>query len=231
MTAAPSSSANAELSPANFAVWLIGSAVGIGLLAAAATHLPVQIRKPLLLPLAFGAVSGWASGRFAHGLQAARPAVVAVLTGLLVAGGIILIARQIHLAQSAEVRQAIAKRGLEKDPLVEKFERFLADAPEKETADERRQREEMRKEVEDSRRRREDQTARERELLTFSGYLRQRVPRAWGEWSAPWPIAFWVVELIAGASMGAWLAGREVRRPMMDPVSEKSVEEPGNLSS
>lgn len=167
----------------------ITAAIGVAVLTAFAAWSPPSFRKLVLFSLVYGLCVGgivvWAAKEFGF---KRLPAVVLGI-GLTIAG-LCLIAFRGHQQFQAE-QAAAAKADADQAMARNIIESAAAHDPElaASLAEEQRQ-------VESS----------------FANYLALRV-KPLGEWSQPWPIVFWAVEVLLAAACSGFLVSQQLPSP------------------
>jgi hypothetical protein len=139
----------------------------------------------------------------------------------LIASGDVLIAIKTH---HDGVQAMLVQKQWQQpvDPVSANFKEFVEREPEHETPEARQERLAVLAAIE----RGEAMHSQEREYLTFSGYLANRIPRKWGRWSRPWPAIFWGAEILVGSTVGAWLSLWTLRAASPQPVSGRPPSNP-----
>jgi hypothetical protein len=173
----------------------------------ACAQLPQAARKPLLLPLAVGGLSGAAAACLPRALGGAAArcrwqTAAAVALGLAAAAAGNLW-RGFH---DVSTRAAGQLARLEDPPLEQEFELLFSQAPPDQEAAAATQQAEARAQFEAGRRLRAAQRNRLEALRTLPGYLGARIPAAWGSWPTPWPLLFWLLELVLSSAFGGYAA-------------------------
>jgi len=191
---------------ADFAGWALLGAIGAAGLCLAYVHAPLRLKLPLISPLVLGAVAGWGLGRWAIARNVSNIRLVGGLAALFVALGQLGIAAETYRIGVKPIRVELNRIRLERDPFADEIEQALAQA-----SDNEEERLRLKAEHEDARRRRAEELQRVERQATFPGYLEQRIPNAWGRWSAPWPEAFWGAEVVLASLLAGWSATRIVR--------------------
>jgi hypothetical protein len=193
--------------------YLVGGAIGIAVLFVASVYAPQRVKLPGLSPLALGALAGWGLGRWAVARQVHSPTLVLISAWSLIAAGTIGAAVETYRTGVAPIRDEMNRLALEKGPLVDRIEEAMS-----ESALDDATREKYRADHEQARQRRAQVVEQQQRLLTFFGYLENRVPPQWGRWPPPWPELFFVAETLLAATIGALVA----RRRTLPPGRERS---------
>lgn len=174
-------------------LWLALGAGGVLALSIVAGLAPVGLRKLALYHAAFGVCCGLLLGTLSREIRAEWGAGLLPLSGLLaVLGGLNLawVSYRPFVAERDEQRQRSA-RDL---AAMSMMQEIAADDPEVQRlyAEERREYE-----------------------SSFRAYLANRVSRL-GRWREPWPMAFWLGELVLSASL-AMATARQLARSGGEP--------------
>ncbi|MBS0267077.1 MAG: hypothetical protein JSS02_34445 [Planctomycetes bacterium] len=199
--------------PPRLRQWLVIGAVGVAFAFVAAAHLPDGIKFPGVLTIGLGAVAGWGWGRFGQALEISgrRFLVPVVFTGLLIAE--LLGAWKHHQDRAEHLREKW--QGLRNDPIALAVRDALAQEPENETPEARRERLQRLAEFD------ERESLRERRL-EFHGYLVSRMERLKNRplTTGYWPEIVWGAEILLGSALGTFLAIAGLRRSA--PVSDEA---------
>jgi hypothetical protein len=184
-----------------FVQWLVTGAAGVALLFVVAEQLPQRLKLFVFFPLVVESFAAWGLGRWGARLSIRSGSLFLVSSGLIIAAAGLLIAVKTH---RDGVRTMMSQKYWQQppDPVSAKFKEFVQTEPENETPEAREQRLAVLAAIE----RGEAMHIEQRDYLTFYGYLANRIPKAWGKWSYPWPAVFWFAEILVGSSLGAWLA-------------------------
>ncbi len=183
-----------------FAGWLAVGVAGVGLLFVGSVHLPDTIKVPGLFPVGLAAIAGYGLGFLATSTGLRPTMTVAIVAWLAIAGGEVLSTCKTNTDRVAYLR-TLPQYQDAPDHTIENIKRSLATEPEVMTDTERRNRQELRDDIERG-------EAKQREMLsrlTFKGFLKERLPKAWGKWNDPWPAVLWGAEILIGSTLGAWL--------------------------
>jgi hypothetical protein len=155
-------------------------------LALAATHSPPRIRLIGLFSVAFGLAVGWLLARLVDQLEspASRRAIgvasaVFTLCGLI--GSTWETSRLNEIQETKRVNEVLEARLLEQTLKMAGDREGNISLPSLPKAS--------------------------MSLTVFRGHLARRI-RPLGEWSSPWPEAFWCLELIVAAAASAWISTR-----------------------
>lgn len=168
-------------------VWLAVGVLGVASASALIAAGPERLRPILLMPAAFGALTGYGLRRLAMELRLNRRLLPAILAGLLTIGGLMNVARL-----SFDQLAAAARRNVAEDPRQLLGLRLLESDLASGGAEARKR----------------YQLARLRLSPAFDDYLTGRLLGfAW--LPSPWPAAVWGAELL----LAAMLAIRIVARP------------------
>lgn len=218
----PSSDSDPKSSPQSADVlgWIVVGAIGVAMLSLAVVHAPLRIKLPLVLPLALGAVAGWGLGSWAAARNVARRGLVTLSAVGLIAVGLVGASVESYRLGVKPLRDEFIRRRNEQPPLLDRIEEAARADAEKSSDGEAKE------EIERSRRARQRALEREERLLTFRGYLENRIPPQWGHWPVPWPEVFWGAEVVAASTLGGWLARRSVRKEAL-PLSAGRQEPSG----
>ncbi|MGQ0633643.1 MAG: hypothetical protein ACT4QC_03455 [Planctomycetaceae bacterium] len=194
-----------------FASWLAIATVVWGVASVAVVHAPQRVKLPLLLPMGLAALLGCGLGRMAAARQVGLRRVVFASVALLAGLGTVLTAYETYRRGVAEVRRKLAERSVDSDPLASQIERQLEEQARGDEADTDPETRRLLESVERARRIRAAEAQRQERLATFSGYLVNRIPRAWGRWPTTAAVAFWLMEVATSMVTGAWGARWGVR--------------------
>ncbi|MFG0334887.1 MAG: hypothetical protein ACF8TS_16145 [Maioricimonas sp. JB049] len=171
-------------------LWLLLGGIGVFVLSIAAGFAPAPVKRLLLFYLAFGLIAGGGLGRLAYEVGV-RPSVLIVILGnlLLLAGGL-NVTRVSYDRFHAHIEEQVRR---DDDTMLglRLLERTAGDDPELQA-----------------------RAAAERARLDprFRDYLRHRVSPL-GTWAAPWPLVFWIAELVLALAAGTWGMLRTMRQP------------------
>jgi hypothetical protein len=184
-----------------FVGWLVVGIAGVGLLFVVSVHFPDTIKIPGLFAVGLAAAAGWGLGRWGAvlNIQPTLPVIIAAWS--MIAGGEVISTVKTARDTAAYLRKLPKYQESSDDPIIEGLKRALDAEPNEQTDEDRRKRQEVRDAIVSG-------ELKRRELLqhlTFHGFLKDRIPKAWGKWSNPWPGVFWVAEIVLGSSLGAWL--------------------------
>ena len=184
-----------------FAQWLVTGSAGVALLFVVAEQFPQRLKLFVFFPLAVAMLAAWGLGRWGAWLSIRSSGLFLVSSGLIIAAANLLTAVKTH---RDGVRTMLGQKFWQQplDPVSAKFKEFVQTEPDDETPEAREQRLAVLAAIE----RGETVHKEQRDYLTFYGYLANRIPKAWGKWTYPWPAVFWIAEVLFGSSMGAWLA-------------------------
>ena len=166
-------------------LWIVGGVVAIAVLSVTATFVPAALKRLVIFHLVFGAACGYVLAWLAEELSLPLRGWMMPFVALLTVAGAVQMAhlsyRQFHAA-----RQELA-RERSKDVAALKMMQSLAE-----------QDEEFRREYE---------VELKKFDPDFPDYLAYRVSQL-GDWSSPWPMVFWLVEVllsgVAGAGVFRW---------------------------
>jgi hypothetical protein len=188
-----------ELLP--FVQWLATGAAGVALLFVIADQFPQRLKLFVFFPLAVACIAAWGLGRWGARFSIRAGSLFLISSGLIIAGASLLVAIKTH---RDGVRTMLSQKYWQQppDPVSAKFKEFVQAEPEDETPAAREQRLAVLAAIE----RGEAMHREQRDYLTFYGYLANRIPKVWGKWTYPWPVVFWIAEILLGSSLGAWLA-------------------------
>jgi hypothetical protein len=190
-------------------LWMGCIAVGAVLLAFAWGRAPVRIKPIGISSIGLGCLFGWIAGRLARDWRVGTRILVVLTTFGAVVAGLAGSAVVAHRAGVADMEAYARAHPPQVDPIKEKFEQALSEpAPDGLSPEELRNLEAARVAHEQGERIRREYERERREYRTFYGYLENRVSAVSGKWSPPWPIVFWVIELIASAGAAGFLALR-----------------------
>jgi len=192
-----------DVSSANrpFVGWLIVGIAGTGLWFVASVHLPDTIKVPGLFPVILALAAGAGLGLLGKSMQVGPAPVVALVAWLTIAGGEVVSTLKTNHDRVAYLRTLREWQDLSGNPIEEQLQRALESAPAAQTDEAKKRLQEIREQVEFGKAYRQERLSR----LTFYGFLRERIPKAWGKWSYPWPAVFWVAEIVVSSTLGAWL--------------------------
>jgi hypothetical protein len=184
-----------------FVQWLVTGAAGVALLFVIAEQVPQRLKLFVFFPLAVENLAAWGLGRWGARFSIRSGRLFLVSSGLVIAGASLLVAIKTH---REGVRTMLSQKYWQQplDPVSANFKEFVQAEPEDETPEARKQRLAVLAAIE----RGEAMHKEQRDYLTFYGYLANRIPKAWGKWSHPWPAVFWIGEVLVGSSLGAWVA-------------------------
>lgn len=204
---------------ADFFSWLLVGALGVGGLYLAFVHAPPRIRLPVLAPLALGALTGWALGKWAAARRIESRSAAAIVATALIVAGQAGVAVETHRLGVPAIRAALSRQNLELGSIADGIEQGMI-----ESAQDDETRKELMAAHEDAHRRRDEEERRNQRSLTFPGYLESRIPPQWGRWSPPWPELFWGIEVVTAGLLGGWTAARTLR------AERRGASDPRNLA-
>lgn len=170
-------------------IWLAGGLIGTVAISLVAAHAPPRIRLIGLFSIVFGLAIGWSLSRLAEKLECriSQTDMGVVVVILSVAG---LIGCTWETWRLEEVRKpksgndAIVARMIEQMKLQTSIGQARSVPNQLEMV-----------------------PPPSSSLTEFRRYLARRI-RQLGEWSSPWPEAFWLLEICAGAAASVWIAIR-----------------------
>jgi hypothetical protein len=181
--------------------WLVVGIAGVGLLFVASVHFPDTIKVPGLFAVGLAAVAGFGLGHWGTAMNIRPTAAVAIAAWLAIAGGEVIATIKTNSDRVAYLRTQREWQDLTGHPIEEALKRSLDEQPAAQSEEQKRRQQEIRDQIEFG-----ESYRRERlERLTFYGFLKERIPKAWGKWTYPWPAVFWGAEIIVGSTLGAWL--------------------------
>ena len=109
--------------------------------------------------------------------------------------------------QSHQMRAAQLRQHFKTDPNALLVAQAVRPAENNDEPQAKAHAEEMLKTIQRNEQRRQQMLA---EKSSFAAYLSNRVSPL-GDWTAPWPLVFWVFEVFLGSSAGTWLMARSLR--------------------
>lgn len=165
---------------------LVVTIVAVLVLVGLAAEAPAGLRKIGLFSLAIGIGIGWITSSFGRHFGTSRRVMLAI-TPVLIVAGLIYVAIRTH-SQFVTLQRAAEREHPEQSLPTPMLETIAANDPQ--TA-------EM-LELENA--------AREPD---FSRYLAVRT-RPLGEWTSPWPLIFWICELVLAAGTGTFVVSRRL---------------------
>ena len=184
-----------------FVRWLVVGIAGVGLLFVASVHLPDTIKIPGLFAVGLAAAAGWGLGRWGTIMNIRPTLAVAIAAWLAIAGGEVISTVKTNRDRVRYLRTQRIWQESPDDPMMKSIKRSLDEEPAVPSEEDRRRRQEIRDEIELG----ESRHSERLQHLTFYGFLQDRIRKAWGKWSSPWPVVFWGAEVVLGSTMGAWL--------------------------
>ena len=184
-----------------FIRWMVVGIAGVGLFFVASVHLPDTIKVPGLFPVGLAAAAGWGLGRWGTAMNIRPTWAVAIAAWLAIAGGEVISTVKTNRDRVAYLRTLREWQDLSGHPIEEGLRRSQNEQPAAQSDEDKKRRQEIRDQIEFGESYRRERLKR----LTFYGFLKERVPKAWGKWSYPWPVVFWGAEVVLGSTLGAWL--------------------------
>ena len=159
--------------------WVAVCAIGLTALTLLSAHAPGRVRLLGLFAVVFGGVCGWGIGFAGHKFSMTRNGISLLIAGLLIA------AAEISLTLESYRLHVGALQTIYRDAGTEDFngkrKPFVPDS--------------LLKDHRENRERILEQKSQ------FTAYLAHRLKRI--EWTAsPWPVVFWIAELIVGTALG-----------------------------
>lgn len=207
--------AGAAAANQGFAGWLVVGAAGVGLLFVVSVHFPDSVKIPGLFTVALAAAAGFGLGHWGTAMNV-RPTLAMALSAWLVIGGSgVIAAIKTNRDRVHSLQKQPKYRNAPEDPIIEGLKRALDTEPTPQNEKDRQRLQRIRDDVELGESKRREWL----EQLTFYGFLKGRIPDAWGKWSYPWPAVFWGVEIVLGSTLGAWLTLYTLRHaPPREPT-------------
>jgi hypothetical protein len=193
--------------------WLLIGAIGVGFLFLAAVYAPQRVKLPLISPLVLGAAAGWGLGALAAGRKALHAVFVIAASVCLIAAGEIGRTVETYRRELPALRRQIEKN-LQHHDIADRLDETLLEPDADAETPEGSGLSLDRSAVERAARLRADERAQLERLVTFAGYLENRIPPQWGHWPAPWPEIFWGAEILLAGTLGAFVAARNLRRSL-----------------
>lgn len=181
--------------------WLVVGIAGVGLLFVGSVHLPDTIKVPGLFPVILALIAGFGLGFLGNSMQIRPAATIAVLAWMTIAGGEVVSTVKTNRDRVSYLRTLREWQDLSGNSIEEAFRRALEE-PSSRTEESKKRDQETREQLEFGETYRKERLSR----LTFYGFLKERIPKAWGKWSYPWPAVLWGAEVVIGSTLGAWLA-------------------------
>lgn len=165
--------------------WLIGCLLVAVILSLVTTYVPAPLKKIGLYFVLCGGLMGWLTAFIG------RECSIVSRKALRTAGFVFALASLLNLSWlSSRALLKESEAALEKSPEA-KLARTFSEQP---NGDPQTR-----------------ESFRRRYQPGFVDYLQVRVSPL-GDWSAPWPVVFWGMELLAGSLCGAWMAARSSGR-------------------
>lgn len=169
-------------------LWIVIGAVGVAAASALMAQAPERLRPIVIMPVLFGALTGFALGALAVEWRLPRSKWLAVIVALLAVGGLVNVARL-----SFDRLAAAARRNVQEDPqqliglqlLEQDLKAGAAGA-------------------------RQYELSRLRLRPRFEDYLMGRLLGV-GWYPRPWPSVIWGAELLAAAGVAGWVMHRKQR--------------------
>jgi hypothetical protein len=184
-----------------FVGWLVVGIAGVGLWFVVSVHFPDTIKIPGLFTVGLAAVAGFGLGRWGTTMNVQPGFAVAICAWLAIVGGEVIATVKTNSDRVAYLRTQREWQDLTGHPIEEALKRSLDEQPAAQSEEQKRRQQEIRDQIEFG-----ESYRRERlERLTFYGFLKERIPKAWGKWTYPWPAVFWGAEILLGSTLGAWL--------------------------
>jgi hypothetical protein len=184
-----------------FVRWVVVGIPGVLAFFVVSVFLPDAVKIPGVFAAALGLAAGWGLGRWGKAMNIRPSGAVAIAAWLTIAGGNVLSTVKTNNDRVAYLRTKPMYRDSSDDPIINELKHALATEPDDLSEEDRRQRQAVRDDLE----RGESRRRARLEHLTFYGFLQDRIPKAWGRWSYPWPAVFWAAEIVLGSTLGAWL--------------------------
>jgi hypothetical protein len=181
---------------------LVCSLVGLTALTLAAAHAPGRIRLLGLFAVAFGAVCGWGLARGAAYFGVSDRSIVRLVTAMILIGaaetGLTLESWRLYVVDLRKTYDPEASA-----EVVGGGQPFVPDSLLKKAREERQRALEAKSRL--------------------PAYLRHRVKNL-GDWPAPWPVVFWVGEVILGTAAGVAVCLRSGGKPCVTEATDKEAE-------
>jgi hypothetical protein len=196
--------------PAFFPWYMIGIA-GSAFLFVAATHLPDQLKFPVISTVGLALLAGWGCGRLGRSWRIPFRQRHLVVIGITLVGAQLLAAWKTH-----QDRVRFLKEKWEKtlsDPMSEAIRQNLTTPVDGETAEQRTQRLDLLQKFEADEAAAQVAQARRLQFTTFLAGRMERSGFA-ALTRAPWPLVVWCGEVLVGAVLGALLAGSLLKNPV-----------------
>jgi cytochrome c biogenesis protein CcdA len=168
--------------------WIVIGAVGVAAASALIAQAPERLRPIVIMPVLFGALTGFALGALATEWRLPRSKWLAVLAALLAVGGLINVARL-----SFDRLAAAARRNVQEDPQQLIGLQLLEQDLEGGTAGARQY-----------------ELSRLRLKPRFGDYLMGRLLGV-GWCPRPWPSVVWGAESLAAGGVAGWIMHRKQR--------------------
>lgn len=203
VTETPNDSTDHVPTPRRGIPWWLTGAVLVAALAIAGANAPARMKWIGLFAVAFGLLAGGMLGLLARSAGGTVSWKAALLAGLLIAGGEVLMAVEAHRIYVAQYEMRF-RRDQEK-MMAAGLPSGTQPKTENDGSDDFSDR--VSRSLQSLHERSEllDQVLAEN--TRFSTYLQLRVS-ALGSWPSPWPLVFWIGEVIAGSLSGVWLFRR-----------------------
>ena len=169
-------------------LWIVIGAVGVAAVSALIAQAPERLRPILLMPVLFGAATGFALGALAAEWKLPRSGRLALVAALLAVGGLVNVARI-----SFDRLAAAARRNVQEDPQQLIGLQLLQQDFEGNTPGSRQY-----------------ELSRLRLRPQFEDYLMGRLLGI-GWQPRPWPAVIWGTELLIAAGLAGWMMDRRHR--------------------
>jgi hypothetical protein len=179
--------------------WLVLGIAGVAFVFVASVHLPDALKIPGFLTVGLGAAAGWGWGRLGQSQGITPSRWIAVVVWSTLAAAELLAAWKSHTDQAEFLRNKW--RPIMNNPVVVGYRESLVQEPENESPDEREARLQQLAELDEG-------DSKRLKRLEFRGYLASRFERfkSHALTTDPWPLLIWLIEVLAGSTIGAWLA-------------------------
>jgi hypothetical protein len=179
--------------------WLAIGIAGAAFAFVAAAHLPDAVRFPGVLTVGLAVAVGWGWGRLGQSLGISPNKVFVPIVWLALLGAELLGAWKTHQDRAEYLR--VKWQVLQNDPIVVAVREQLTQEPEHEPFEARQER--LRRLADMN-----EKDALRARRLEFHGYLTSRMERLKIRVLATgyWPEIVWSVELLAGCTLGTYLA-------------------------